>query len=183
MSAKEADVETASPVMRSMLLGALLGLACMADAQAQRHLNGPAGDDAAAQRMAPEAGDRAGRGAVDHLQGLHGDPDALLGAPPAFDDPYRAAYDAANQAEDVLTNTQRVPRGALAGGRYAQRPAAQGPGRAAPLPGIAGKDDAREAKVNQADPGAQTPTGAALSVYHGPGDVGKAVGQVYKMPW
>lgn len=186
MYAKETDVDAAAAVMRSILLGAVLGLACMADAQAQRNMAGRADDETAAQRIAPEDRDAAARGAADRLQGLHGNPEALLGAPADFDDPYRSAYDAAGQAQDALTNTQRVPRGALAGGRYGPQPDAQEQGKGgkgAPLRGIAGQDDARAPKVNPADPGTQTPMGAAMSLYRGPGDVGKEVTRVYKMPW
>lgn len=170
--------------MRVALFAAALACAGMTGARAQR-VNGAAAYDAVGLRTAPEDRDAAMRAATSRLEGVGGDPEALLGAPGLLDDPYRSAYDTAGRSADALAKTQRVPRGALADGRYGPQPARPGQGKAKgnAKPAQAGDDEPLDAKANKADPGARTPMGSALSVYHGPGDVGKAVGQVYKMPW
>lgn len=166
------------------LLGTALSLMGASVVPAQQRMQGTTGDqrhtnvNARAGQAAP--GDR---DAADRLEGLGGAPEALLGAPRTPGDAYGAAYNLGEHDADALTNTERVPRGALEGERYGPQPAK--PGRA-PLPGAAANKDAGDAPKpyeNKADPGAQTPMGSALSIYHGPGDVGKAAGQVYKMPW
>ncbi|MGG1946370.1 hypothetical protein AB1286_16365 [Trinickia sp. NRRL B-1857] len=127
--------------------------------------------------------------ATNRVETLGGDAEGLLGGPAPPGDLYGTAGNSARAAERVLSNTQRVPRGGLAGGgddgndREPQRPLqpVQRPREA--QPGIAGAQPARDANKNRADPGTQSPTQSALSIYHGPGDVGKAVGQVYRMPW
>ncbi|MGN6318963.1 hypothetical protein [Trinickia sp.] len=169
--------------LRAALLAALPAFVAPVGAQAQQFMGERAPNNAADQRLAPEDRDAAARAAADRLGGIGGDPEALLGAPAALDDPYRSAYDAAGREGSALRNTQRVPRGALANEGYGPKPAARGNGKAKAPPDLAANDDPGEAKANKADPGAQTPMGSALSIYHGPGDVGKAAGQVYKMPW
>ncbi|RDU95989.1 hypothetical protein DWV00_25375 [Trinickia dinghuensis] len=162
------------------MFGALLGTAGAALAQAEQNADGRGKADTQTQRMAPEDRDAAAGTEADRLEGLRGDPEALLGAPAQPGDPYGAAFDSTRAREQALTGTERVPRGALADGRYGPQPADKPP---APLPGMPVDKAARKAKVDKADPGTQSPTESALSIYHGPGDVGKAVGQVYKMPW
>lgn len=183
--AMEASVNLAFRCMRAPVFAAALACAGMSGAQAQQRVNGAAAYDAAGLPMAPEDRDAAMHAATNRLEGVGGDPEALLGAPGALDDPYRSAYDTARHGADALAKTQRVPRGALADGRYGPQPAMPGKGKAKEnaQPGQAGNDEPLDAKTNKADPGARTPMGSALSIYHGPGDVGKAVGQIYKMPW
>ena len=136
--------------------------------------------DTRAQRLAPEDRDAAARAEADRLEGLGGEPEALLGAPATSGDPYGAAFDATRRNERALTHTERVPRGALANQGDGPRPAI------VPLetrPGTHTEAPAANAKVDQADPGAHSPTESALSIYRGSGDVGKAMGQIYRMPW
>lgn len=168
--------------LRATLFTVLVAFISAIGAQAQHLMDGRPANDEGGQRMAPDDRDSAARAAADRLEGVGADPEALLGAPAALDDPYRSAYDTAGHEGAALRNTQRVPRGALANELYGPRPAARGKGKGKPPLGLA-DDDPRKAKGAQTDPGAQTPMGSALSIYHGPGDVGKAVGQVYKMPW
>jgi hypothetical protein len=118
-----------------------------------------------------------------------GDAEQLLGGPTPAGDLYGTAGNSARARERVLSNTQRVPRGGLAGNRddrndrEPERPIQRAQRMGEAPPGVAGAQAARGANANRADPGTQSPTQSALSIYHGPGDVGKAVGQVYRMPW
>lgn len=168
--------------MRAALFAGMLASIGIGGAQAQQRMNGQGAYDAAGQRIAPDDGDAATRAAATRLEGAGGDPEALLGGPAPLADPYRSAYATAGHDTDALTQTERVPRGALAGGRYGPQPAMPGnvKGKGKARPGLAGNDDPG---VDKADPGTRTPMGSALSIYHGPGDTAKAVGQVYKMPW
>jgi hypothetical protein len=141
--------------------------------------------------QAQDSGDEWARAqpAANRAEAVASDAEKLLGGPAPAGDFYGTAGNSARARARGLSNTQRVPRGGLTGGRDAlndrereepmQR--VQRPGEA--QPGIAGAPAARDANVNRADPGTQSPTQSALSIYHGPGDVGKAVGQVYRMPW
>jgi hypothetical protein len=183
MRAMEARVNLGFRCLRAALLAALPAFVATVGAQAQQPLGARPANDAADQRLAPEDRDAAARAAASRLEGVGGDPEALLGAPAALDDPYRSAYDAAGREGSALRNTQRVPRGALTSELYAPKPAAKGKGKAKGPLGGAANGDPREAKANKADPGAQTPMGSALTIYHGPSDAGNAAGQVYKMPW
>ncbi|WP_206951348.1 hypothetical protein [Trinickia acidisoli] len=175
------------PLLRALLgaaLGVWLGTAGTLCAQAQQNANVPAGTNGQAQRTTPEDSDAAARAEADRLEAVGGDPEALLGAPAPPGDPYSAAFDSPERTEQALTGTEQVPRGALAGGRYGPQPAAKVGARPLVAAGGGnGNDDPRKPYANKADPGSQTPLGSALSIYHGSGDVGKAVGQVYKMPW
>lgn len=164
----------------AVMLGAFASGAVFA--QARRNGDGRVAADTQAQRIAPEGRDAAAREEADRLEGLGGDPEALLGAPARPSDPYGAAFDSTERSERALVGTERVPRGALAGGRYGAQPA----GRVAPpapVPGMPAGKAGHQLTVDKADPGTRSPTESALSIYHGPGDVGKAVGQVYRMPW
>lgn len=136
--------------------------------------------DTRAQRLAPEDRDAAARAEADRLEGLGGEPEALLGAPAAAGDPYDAAFDATRRDERSLRHTERVPRGALASQGDGPRPALA---HRATRPGAHTEEPAADVKVDKADPGAHSPTESAVSIYRGPGDVGKAVGQIYRMPW
>jgi hypothetical protein len=96
----------------------------------------------------------------DRIESLGGEPEALLGGPAPAGDLYgNEGYK--TQAHDP-TLTERKP---------------------VPPAGMAKAQTTANAKGNTADPGSQSPTQSALSIYHGSGDVGKAVGQVYRMPW
>jgi hypothetical protein len=160
------------------LLGPLLGASGTTHAQVRQDAGDRVNADTQAQRIAPEDRDAAAREAADRLEALGGEPEALLGAPARPGDPYGSAFDATERSERALIGTERVPRGALTEGRYATRPVEQ-----PPAPGMLANKAERRAGAGKADPGTQSPTESALSIYHGPGDVGKAVGQVYKMPW
>lgn len=164
------------------LLGALLGASGTVRAQVRQNAGDPVNADTQARRIAPEDRDAAAREAADRLEALGGEPEALLGAPTRPGDPYGSAFDATERSERALIGTERVPRGALTEGRYATGPVGQPP-VPAPTPGMLANKAERKARAGKADPGMQSPTESALSIYHGPGDVGKAVGQVYKMPW
>lgn len=133
-----------------------------------------------AQRTTPEDSDAAVRAEADRLDGLGGEPEALLGAPAAPGDAYDAAVDAAQGGERALARTERVPRGATVSRRDEPQPAAK---PHAPLRRMPAGDPPHAGKIDKADPGTRSPTESALSIYHGPGDVGRAVGEVYKMPW
>lgn len=148
----------------------------------------------AAHGQAQESADEWARAqpAPNRAEAVRGDAEPLLGGPTPAGDIYGTPGNSARARERVLSNTQRVPRGGLTGGRNdhgdrndrePERPMqrVQRPGEA--QPGVAGAQAARDANANRADPGTQSPTQSALSIYHGPGDVGKAVGQVYRMPW
>jgi hypothetical protein len=170
--------------IRAALLVFMLGAFALstAFAQVRQNADGQVAADTQAQRIAPEDRDAATREEADRLEGLGGEPEALLGAPARAGDPYGAAFDSTARSERALMSTERVPRGALAAGRYGAQPA--GPLVApTPAPGMPGGKAARKPAVDKAYPGTRSPTESALSIYHGSGDVGKAVGQVYKMPW
>ena len=175
----EAHVRIGSRSVFVVLLGAALFASGAARVQAQE-ANGPGQPDTRAQRLTPEDSDAAARAQAEQLEGLGGEPDALLGAPAAPADPYGAAFDTTKRSERALTHIERVPRGALAAGR--NEPRAGGKLKGA-QPGMTATEATRNAKVDKADPGTRSPTESALSIYHGSADVGKAVGEVYKMPW
>ncbi|WP_146014083.1 hypothetical protein [Trinickia dabaoshanensis] len=132
------------------------------------------------------AGDRALRyapmqGKANRVEAPGGEPENLLGGPAPAGDLYGTEADAGT-GERALTREQRAARY----GQAAEQPARAAQPRHVPRLARPGADDepaGREAKVNRADPGTQSPAQSALSIYHGPGDVGKAVGQVYRMPW
>jgi hypothetical protein len=167
----EAAVWIASRWVIVVLLGAYVFAARTVSVLAQE--GNPLGQAGAhAPRMTAEAA---------RLEGLGGEPEALLGGPATPGDPYGPAFDATRGGEErALARTERLPRGAAANGRDERQPAVK---PHAQLRGVPADNPPREGKIDKADPGTRSPTESALSIYHGPGDVGKAVGEVYKMPW
>ncbi|WP_162878175.1 hypothetical protein [Trinickia diaoshuihuensis] len=95
----------------------------------------------------------------DRIESLGGEPEALLGGPAPAGDLYGNEGYKTQTLGPTLADAKRM------------------------RPGTANTQATGNAKGNTADPGSQSPTQSALSIYHGSGDVGKAVGQVYRMPW
>lgn len=153
--AVEAIVSTGDRRRWMAYCGALCCTIGIAQALAQESERGYAAAGDQARRIAPKHGE------ANQRDEWGGKSQALLGGPAPPGNLYGAAGDTLT-AEHGFTHPEHV---------------------------------ARDATVNRADPGmqpaaqssTQSPTQSAeqsaLSVYHGPGDVGKAVGQVYRMPW
>lgn len=180
-----ATTEAAVRIGFRWMLLALLSALCLVSETlpvlAQQETNVRGQPDTLAQRLAPEDRDAAARAEADRLEGLGGEPDALLGAPTTPGDPYGAAFDTQRRSDRALTHTERVPRGALENARDGQRQPVGSLKR--PRPGMPADEATGKAKIDKADPGTHSAAESALSIYHGSGDVGKAVGEVYKMPW
>lgn len=180
VNAREAPMRIGTRWILVAAFGAFMLVSETRTVRAQQPANVRGEPDTRAQRLAPEDRDAAARAEADRLEGLGGEPEALLGAPAAAGDPYDAAFDATRSDERALRHTERVPRGALANQD-------DGPGPAlahrATRPGAHTEEPAADLRVDKADPGTHSPTESALSIYRGSGDVAKAAGQIYRMPW